>query len=187
MTGYATHNPHPPGPAGHRHEGGSSMDTTHRSSRAPALVLALVLALVAALALAQDDMAGEVAPEAFYESSLQTAAYEIYPTEGNSGNGIVQVTENPDGMARAVVTMLGLEQGVMYPAHFHEGDCGSGGGIVYPLEPVPGGKFTNVSEIDGTVFDVINADLYINIHDPNDLSNILACGEVGLGANAQWR
>lgn len=28
---------------------------------------------------------------------------------------------------------------------------------------------------------------YVNIYQPGNLSTILACGEVGLGANAQWR
>ena len=130
-----------------------------------------------------------VSPEEF--ATLQTATYEVYPTEVGDVNGVVQVVENVDGGARVVVTLLETEGNRAYPAHFHAGDCGSGGEIVYPLEAVPssaeGNTAAEVTTVDTSVFDIINRDLYINIHQPGDLSTILACGEVGLGANAQWR
>ena len=131
------------------------------------------------------DMAGAVSPEEF--ATLQTAFYEIYPTENSTIDGTVQVTENVDGGARAAVTLQNTEDGLVYPSHFHAGDCGTGGNIVYPLEPIPGGPDSVVTTVDASVFDVINSDLYINIHSPDDVSVIVACGEVGLGANAQWR
>jgi len=132
------------------------------------------------------DTSGAVSPEEF--ASLQTATYEIYPSEGFDVNGTVQVAENVDGGARVTVTLQNTEDGQMYPSHFHEGDCGSGGEIVYPLEPLPGGPESIVTEVDASVFDIINSDLYINIHrSPDDLGTIVACGEVGLGANDQWR
>ncbi len=132
-----------------------------------------------------DEMADVVSPEEF--ATLQTAFYEIYPTENSTIEGTVQVTENADGGARATVTLQNADDGLMYPSHFHTGDCGTGGGIVYPLEPIPGGPESIVTTVDASVFDVINSDLYINIHSPDDMSVIVACGEVGLGANAQWR
>ena len=128
----------------------------------------------------------EVSPEEF--ATLQTAYYEIYPTEGFNVNGTVQVTENPDGGARVTVTLQNTEDGQLYPSHFHAGDCGTGGAIVYPLEPIPGGPQSIVTHVEASVFDIINQDLHINIHrSPDDLQTIVACGEVGLGANEQWR
>lgn len=129
-----------------------------------------------------------VSPEEF--ATLQTASYKIYPTEGFDVGGTVQVTEDVDvgGNARVAVTLLNTESGQLYPSHFREGDCGSGGEIIYPLEPIPGGPESVVTSIAGSVFTVINSDLYINIHrSPDDLETIVACGEVGLGANDQWR
>ena len=75
----------------------------------------------------------------------------------------------------------------MYPSHFRTGDCGTGGDVVYPLEIIPGGSGSTVTTVDARVFDIINSDLYINIRSPDDMSVIVACGEVGLGANARWR
>jgi len=118
---------------------------------------------------------------------LQTAAYEIYPSAGFDVNGTMQVTENVDGGARDAVTLQDTESGRMYPSHSHTGDCGSGGEIIYPLEPIPGGPESMVTTIEASVFDVINSDLYINIHEPDDLSAIVACGEIGLGASDPWR
>lgn len=130
--------------------------------------------------------ADTVSPEEF--ETLQTAFYQIYPTESFNVDGVVQVTEDPDGGARVTVTLRDTDSGQMYPSHFHAGDCGSGGAIVYPLELIPGGPDTVVSRIDASVFDVINSDLHINIHQsPDNLGTIVACGEVGLGANEQWR
>lgn len=166
------------------------------------LILSTVLLSGASFALAQEDMgqrgsemtggsggegvAGAVSLEEF--ASLQTATYEIYPTEGHNVNGTVQVTEDLDSGARVTVTLQNAEAGQLYPSHFHQGDCGSGGVIVYPLETLPGGPESIVTHIDASVFDVINSDLYINIHrSPDDLETIVACGEVGLGANDQWR
>lgn len=129
---------------------------------------------------------GAVSPEEF--ATLQTAAYEIYPSEGFNVNGTVQVAENVDGGARVTVTLQDIDAGQMYPSHFHEGDCGSGGEIIYPLEAIPGDNGSIVTNVGASVFDVINSDLYINIHrSPDDLGTIVACGEVGLGANDQWR
>lgn len=160
----------------------------------------LILSLISlTLTLAQQDatggdmsssatggsLSGAVSPEEF--ATLQTAVYEIYPTEASDVNGAVQVAENPDGGARVAVTLKNTETGLMYPAHFHRGDCGTGGDIIYPLEPIPGGPQSAVTTVDTGVFDIINSDLYINIHQPDDLSTIFACGEVGLGANDQWR
>ena len=100
-----------------------------------------------------EDTEGAVSPEEF--ATLQTAFYEIYPTENSNIDGTVQVTENADGGARATVTLQNAEDGMMYPSHFHTGDCGTGGEIVYPLEPIPGGPDSIVTTVDASVFDVI--------------------------------
>lgn len=96
---------------------------------------------------------GAVSPEEF--ATLQTAAYEIYPSEGFNVNGTVQVAENVDGGARVTVTLQDIDAGQMYPSHFHEGDCGSGGEIIYPLEAIPGDNGSIVTNVGASVFDVI--------------------------------
>lgn len=149
-----------------------------------AYLLIALTALVFSGALAQEE-ADPASPEV--PASLTTAFYAFYPTENSSISGMVQVTEDLDMGARVSVTALGTEAGVMYPAHFHAGDCGSGGDIIYPLEGLAGGDQSPVSNIDATVEEIINSNLYVNIHDPNDMSVILACGEVGMGANEQWQ
>jgi hypothetical protein len=123
---------------------------------------------------AQTDTSSQDVP-----TTLTTASFNIYPTENSTIEGTVQIMETTDQGTRVAVTLLNTETGQLYPAHFHDGDCGSGGEIVYPLEPLPGGPDSVVSFVDAPFSKVMNSDLYINVHQsPDNLETILACGEV---------
>lgn len=62
-----------------------------------------------------------------------------------------------------------------------------GRGDRLPLELIPGGPESIVTDVEASAFKVISSDLYISIHEPDGLSTIVACGEIGLGTNDQWR
>lgn len=86
---------------------------------------------------------------------------------------------------RSTITLRGgLVQGD-YPWHVHEGTCGSGGPIVGDPSEYP--PLSTGSGTVGSATATFDADLdpdgayYINIHRPEDLETIVACGQLRVG------
>lgn len=116
-------------------------------------------------------------------ATLETAFYSLSPVGDSGAEGRAQVMESEaEEGTRLTVTVTGLADGSLYPSHLHEGDCGSDGPVAYPLESVPGGPDSPVSFVDASFDTLMNSDLYIDVHHPEDPTVIVACGEVGLGA-----
>ena len=131
------------------------------------------------------DMTGGASSEE--QGLLETVFYEIYPNEGYDVEGTVQVVENAEtGGARVVISLQNTTEGEVHPAHFHAGSCGDGGDIIVPLESVDGESGSSVTDTDTSFEEITSSDFYINIHlSPEELSTIVACGEVGQGAGDQ--
>ena len=118
---------------------------------------------------------------------LETVFYEIYPNEGYEVEGTAQVVEDTEtGGARVVVSLQNTSPGDTHPAHFHAGSCGDGGDIIVPLESIDGESGSSVTDTDASFEEITSSDFYVNIHlSPDELSTIVACGEVGQGAGDQ--
>lgn len=107
------------------------------------------------------DMQEEVELDALNESGLSGTA--DWTAEGDS--------------VRFVLSVDGLEQGQEYPAHVHQGDCESGGGVAVGLEPVTaadgGGESTAV--VARSSFSA-GQDYFVQVHLPDGTP--AACGDL---------
>lgn len=84
------------------------------------------------------------------------------------------------------ILLQGTPQGAVHPAHFHAGNCGSGGDVVVPLNSIDGTTGISRTIVDVPYGVIMGNDHYLNIHlSPDDMGTIAACGEVGTGAMAQ--
>ncbi|MCA9837152.1 MAG: hypothetical protein KC422_09555 [Trueperaceae bacterium] len=113
-----------------------------------------------------------------------TASYYLAPVEASGIDGTMQVTEQIDMGSRIVVSLSGIDTGQNYDLELYEGNCGPDRVLVTELEPV--GEFSNDpyvslndTELDFT--QLTEGDYFLYVLQDN---KILACGEVGLGANA---
>jgi hypothetical protein len=107
-----------------------------------------------------------------------------YPVASQAGSGVlgsVLLADYGDGVTVVTIALQGTPPSGDHPAHFHAGNCGSGGDIVVPLNNVKGvsGFSTTVTSVP---FDaIVGGDHYLNIHLSSDqIATIVACGEVGL-------
>lgn len=119
--------------------------------------------------------------------ALRSASYAVAPEGGSGVSGVVFVADYGTGSGVGgtvvVVALSGLGEAGTHPAHFHAGDCGSGGGVVVPLEPVDGLTGLSVSVTETTYDAIIGGNHHLNVHrSPADMATIIACGEVGEGA-----
>ena len=107
-----------------------------------------------------------------------------YPVASQGGSGVlgsVLLADYGDGITVVTIALQGTPPSGNHPAHFHAGNCGSGGDIVVPLNNVNGATGFS-STVTNVPFDaIIGGDHYLNIHLSSDqIATIVACGEVGL-------
>ena len=111
---------------------------------------------------------------------VQRTRYQVLPVDGSGVRGSVLVSDYGFEGAVAVILLSGTPVDGVHPAHFHLGDCGSGGDIVVPLENVSGRSGLSVTTTDASYEDIVSGDHYLNIHlSPDSMGTIVACGEVG--------
>lgn len=136
------------------------------------IILSFAL-LVTGAAIAQADPASE---------ATRSVTYEVSPVDGSDISGTVFVGEYGPSTTIAVVSLDGTSAGDTHPAHFHQGDCGSGGGIQVPLSAVDGATGMSVTLTDVPFGSIVESDLYLNVHrSPEQMQTIVACGEAGPG------
>ena len=125
------------------------------------LMLVVVLALgMTSAAFAQDG----------------SATVTLNEVGGSGESGTATLTDNGDGTTTVEIQLEGAPTDVAQPAHIHEGDCGSGGDIVYPLENVENGMST--STVEASLDELVSGDFYVNVHmSPEDIATTVACGE----------
>jgi hypothetical protein len=91
------------------------------------------------------------------------------------------------GRTKIVVTIPGVQDGVKYAIALFEGDCGPDRSMVTQLDTLPSvDPYSSITYTDIS-FDTItqgNHFAYVYEGDTVEQSRIIACGEVGLGANA---
>lgn len=149
-------------------------------------ITAFLLALLGTTALALAQSSTPAAPQEF--QSTETVSYYLAPVEGSGVSGYLQATEEVTGGSKLVVTLQGIEPGSTHALALFEGDCGPDRPFVTELEPVPniaGDPYASLSESNMPFAAFAEGDyfLYVYEEDSRD-SAIVACGEVGVGANA---
>lgn len=118
-----------------------------------------------------------------------TITYPLDELDASGVNGTVTFEEVSEAETMVTIEVEGTAAGATYPAHIHEGSH-PGGAIYISLTPVEGAtgmSVTNVTQTDGGMdvdFEyLVNYDGYVNVHNPDDPSIVVATGETGAGAN----
>ncbi len=112
----------------------------------------------------------------------RSVSYWLEPVGGSGMSGVVHIADHRD-FTVVVVALRGTPAGGSHPAHFHAGECGSGGGIVVPLENVDGDTGLSVTVTSASYDAIVGGNHYLNVHaSAADLGTVVACGEVGEGA-----
>jgi hypothetical protein len=120
-------------------------------------------------------------------SPLQSSSYQLSPINNSAITGTVLLADYNMGSTLVVMNVTGAEANFSYPAHIHEGSCGSHGDVTVPLEDVSGARGLSVTMTDVAYADIATGDYYVNVHHPEDINFILACGEIGVGAQVAMR
>lgn len=114
-------------------------------------------------------------------SATRSLRYGLAPVGGSNVRGSVLVSDY-DSTTVVVIAVSGTPVDGDHPAHFHAGNCGSGGSIVVPLNNVRGATGFSVTTTDAPFDAIVQGDHYLNIHlSQANMATIVACGEVGAG------
>ena len=105
-------------------------------------------------------------------------------------SGEIVFSERINGEALAVITLNNTPDNGVHPAHIHQNDAATGGGIVLTFNPVDGNtgmSKTNIAALDDqTAFgyaDVLTYNGYVNVHlSADQLATIVAQGNIGANA-----
>jgi CHRD domain len=136
-------------------------------------VLALVLFSLLSITFSQTIIA-----------PVQRSSYQLIPVNTSGIAGTVYMVDYGMNITLIVVDMINADPSLSYPAHIHLGSCGSNGDVVVPLENINGATGLSITMTSATYEDISGGDHYINVHRPEDLSSIVACGEVGINTDA---
>lgn len=115
-------------------------------------------------------------------------SYGLFAVNGSGVNGNMQVMTE-DNRLKITTTIYNMQAGVRHAVALFEGDCGPHRTQVAQLETVPnvdGDLYSSITYSD-IPFEQItggNHFAYVYATDEVNQANIVACGEVGLGANA---
>jgi CHRD domain len=126
-----------------------------------------------------------VKPEEF-ETRIRTAGYGIFAVNNSGIGGQMQVSEQVEGGTNIIVTLDSIEVGKYYAMELRQGDCGPDRALLSPLEPVPsvaGDPRASWTELPLTFEEIAEANNFIYVYAPDNSGTVVACGEVGLGAN----
>ncbi len=139
--------------------------------------------------LSIDDLATIVAQGDIGENELtgNTLTYTLNEKAAPGISGEVVFYERMSGESLAKISLNNTPMGGVHPAHIHNNDAATGGGIAFTFNPIDGDtgmSYTHVSMLDdGTSFGYENIDSfmgYINVHlSIDDLATIVAQGNIG--------
>jgi hypothetical protein len=160
------------------------------------IILSLSLLMVG-MALAEDTQAvtqqENISPQALDILALSqefetigTETYYLAPVENSGVDGHVQAAETFEGFTRFVVTMKGTLPDYRYAVVLYEGDCGPDRPEVLRLGDInntSGDPNTSITETEINFEELTNGNYFIYVFAGEPGSQILACGEVGQGAN----
>jgi CHRD domain len=126
-----------------------------------------------------------VKPEEF-ATSMRTEGYGIFPVNGGSVSGQIQVAEEADGTARVIVTLRNFDIGQRFPLEIRQGDCGPDRPLLISLNDLPSVMDDPTVSWTATPLryeDIAEGNNFIYVYAPDYSGAVVACGEVGIGAN----
>jgi CHRD domain len=126
-----------------------------------------------------------VKPEEF-ATSMRTEGYGIFPVNGGSITGQIQVAEEADGLARVIVTLRNFDPGQRFPLEIRQGDCGPDRPLLVALNDLPSVPDDPTASWTTTTLryeEIAEGNNFIYVYSPDQSGTVIACGEVGIGAN----
>lgn len=114
-------------------------------------------------------------------------SYDLETKDVAGISGVVEFSERMNNTTLVTITLTGTPSGGSHPAHIHENDAATTGGIIVGLNPVDGDtgiSKTQVSSLVGgsaiTYTQFLSSDAYVNVHlSDDDLMTIVAQGNIG--------
>lgn len=121
-----------------------------------------------------------------------TKSYDLLEKDVAGISGTVEFAERSNGTTLATISLSGTPAGGEHPAHIHENDAATGGGILFSFNPVNGDtgiSKTQIAQLDDdspvSYTDLLTIDGYINVHlSAAELSTIVAQGNIGINEGA---
>jgi len=143
--------------------------------------------------LSADELSTIVAQGDIGQNELtgMSVVYDLGEKDVPGISGMATFYERKSGEALAILKLSNTPENGVHPAHIHNNDAATGGGIAFSFNPVDGTSgmsATHVGQLDdGTSFGysaVQSFNGYINVHlSPDDLSTIVAQGNIGSNEN----
>jgi hypothetical protein len=107
-------------------------------------------------------------------------------------SGTIEFSERINETTLVTINLTGTPTGGSHPAHIHENDVATSGGVIVGLNPVNGDtgiSKTQVAALVGgsavTYTELLTIDAYVNVHFSDaDLTTIVAQGNIGSNAGA---
>ena len=121
------------------------------------------------------------------ELTGKSLVYTLAEKDAPGISGEVTFFERMSGESLALIALMNTPAGGIHPAHIHDNDVATGGGIAFSFNPVDGDSgmsYTHVGQLDdGTSFNYNDIDTfmgYINVHlSADNLATIVAQGNIG--------
>lgn len=139
--------------------------------------------------LSEEDLATIVSQGDIGQNELtgKSLVYTLAEKDAPGISGEVTFFERMSGESLALISLMNTPAGGIHPAHIHDNDVATGGGIAFSFKPVNGDSgmsYTHVSQLDnGTSFTYNDIDSfmgYINVHlSADNLATIVAQGNIG--------
>ena len=139
--------------------------------------------------LSEEDLATVVAHGDIGQNELtgESLVYTLAEKDAPGISGEVTFFERISGESLALIALMNTPAGGIHPAHIHDNDVATGGGIAFSFNPVNGDSgmsYTHVGQLDdGTSFNYNDIDTfmgYINVHlSADNLATIVAQGNIG--------
>lgn len=154
-------------------------------------LLLLISLLVFGTALAQsttevDARALDILALSQEFDTIGTETYYLASVDNSGVDGHVQAAETVEGMTRFVVTMNNVLPDYRYAVVLYEGDCGPDRPEVLRLGDInntSGDPNSSITESEISFETLTNGNYFMYVFAGEPGSQILACGEVGVGAN----
>jgi hypothetical protein len=116
----------------------------------------------------------------------ESITYELQEASDSGISGQVRFEERNNGNTLSTIELTGTADGFEYEAHIHYNSVADGGGIAFPFNNVDGTTGVSVSNIRAGQTDdnlsystILEFDGHVNVHDPDDLSILVAQGNIG--------
>ncbi len=107
--------------------------------------------------------------------------YDLDAVAGSGVSGSVLIVDMGRGSSQVQVNLEGTPAGGDHPIHFHDGRCGSAGGVVIPLNNVDGDSGWSSTTVDVPFTWIVGNAHALMVHlSPDQMSTIVACGDVGI-------